>query len=429
MKKWLSLLLTLLLAAFLVACSGGSDDASKDGNNDGGKSNGDENKTEQTVHLAVWASSPAESNALEETVKSFEAKTGINVEIEVIADSFQDVITTRFAGNNPPDVFYLEAYVAPRFIDSGVLLDLANEIEDQDDFYQPLLNAFKDPDGKLFAVPKDYSTLATYVNTDLLAEAGYSIEDVPTDWEGLVEFAKELQPKLPEGTAAMVFDATMARHLSAFLAAGLDPVTEDGKADLTSSQAALDYLQSIVQGQDDGYILHAQMDLGLDWAGAAFGAQKAAIMIEGNWVLSALNQDYPDVNYEILESPTVNGNKQTMIFTVGYAIAKDTKVKDAAVEFVKFMTGEGQQQWSEGSGTLPTRQSVAEAMKLDTNENLKAHVEGANYGTPWTRGLYLPVIASAFDNQFQAALNGDLTIEEAMKAAEDEANAEIERQQ
>ena len=43
----------------------------------------------------------------------------------------------------------------------------------------------------------------------------------------------------------------------------------------------------------------------MDSAGAAFGSGKAVIMIEGNWVLSALNNEYPDVNYEILESPTV----------------------------------------------------------------------------------------------------------------------------
>ena len=427
MKKWLSKLFVILLAAVLVACSGSKDTTGENNNDEGKNNNGGETKTEQTVKLAVWASSPAESNALEETVKSFEQKTGIKVDIEVIADSFPDVITTRFGGNNPPDVFYLEAYLAPRFINSGVLLDLTDAIDDQDDFYQPLLNAFKDENGRLFAVPKDYSTLATYVNTKLLQDAGYSIEDVPGDWEGLVKFAKELQAKLPEGTAAMVFDASMARHLSAFLATGLDPI-KDGKADFTSSKATLDYLESIVQGQDDGYILHPQMDLGLDWAGAAFGAEKAVIMIEGNWVLSTLNQDYPDVEYQVLEAPTIGGNKQTMIFTVGYAIAKDTKVKDAAIEFVKYMTGEGQQQWSEGSGTFPTRQSVAEAMNLDANEKLKAHIEGAKYGTPWTRGLYLPVVNSAFDNQFQAALNGSLSIEEAMKLAEEEANAEIERQ-
>lgn len=427
MKKKLSLLLVMLLAAFmLVACGGGSDESETEG---GETTTEETTEGGETITLAVWGSSPAETEGLEKTVQSFEEKTGHTVEIEVITDNFNDQITARFAANNAPDVFYLEAYVAPRFIESGVLLDITDDIPDQDDFFQPLLDAFRDDEGRLYAVPKDYSTLATYVNVDLLEEAGYTIDDVPADWEGLVEFSKELQGKLPDGVHAMIFDRTMARHLSAFYATGLDPETADGKADFTSSEKTFEYLQTLVDGQDEGYIVNPQMDLGMDSAGAAFGSGKAVIMIEGNWVLSALHNEYPDVNYEILESPTVNGEKQTMIFTVGYAISKDTEKADVAIEFVNYMTGEGQQQWSELSGTLPTRQSVTDAMDIASNPDWTAHIEGANYGTPWTSGVYLPVIAQSFDNNFQAALNGDMTVEEALEAAEQEAIAEIERQQ
>lgn len=423
MRKALLSLTALLFVLLLAACGsseeGGSESSEADGNTAGGES----------ITLAVWGSSPAETNALEETVASFEEAKGIDVEIEVIQDNFQDALTARFAANNAPDVFYLESYVAPRFIESGVLADISNDVSEQDDFYQPLLDSFRDEEGNLYAVPKDYSTLATYVNEDLLTEAGYTLDDIPSDWEGLLSFAEELQTKLDDDQAAMIFDATMARHLSSFLATGLDPVAEDGKADFTSSEAALAYLQSIVDGQDEGYLKNPMLDLGIDSAGAAFGTNKAVIMIEGNWVLSALNQEYPDVSYKVLPAPTVNGEKQSMTFNVGYAIAKNTENKEAAVEFVNYMTGEGQQQWSELSGTLPTRMSVAEAMDLYENEDLAPHVEAAEYGTVWSSGVTLPVISNAFDNYFSAALSGDMTIDEAMQAAEDEANAEIERQQ
>lgn len=419
MGKLSKLFLMFILVGFLAACNS---------ENSGGdeKANPSDSKS---ITLAVWGSSPAETNALETTVASFEEKTDIDVEIEVIQDNFQDTLTARFAAKNAPDVFYLESYVAPKFIESGVLENISDSVENEEDFFQPLLDSFRDADGNLYAVPKDYSTLATYVNTDLLEQAGYTLEDVPSDWEGLVAFAEELQGKLAEGQAAMIFDRTMARHLSAFLATGLNPVKEDGYADFTSNADTLAYLQSIVDGQDAGYLLNPTIDMGIDSAGAAFGANKAVIMIEGNWVLSALKQDYPDVNYAVLPSPTISGKQQTMTFNVGYAISKDSQNKEAAKEFINYMTGEGQQQWSELSGTLPTRQSVAETMNIYNNSDLKAHVEGAEYGTVWSSGVTLPVIAAAFDNYFQAALNGDMTVEEAMKAAEDEANAEIDRQQ
>lgn len=420
MRKTLTSLMIFMLVLFLAAC--GSSDDENGAIEDGGESS-------DSITLAVWGSSPAENKALEETVASFEEAKGIDVEVEVIQDNFEDMLTARFAANNEPDVFYLESYVAPQFIASGVLADISEDIDDQDDFYEPSLNSFKDDNGNLFAAPKDYSTLAMYVNEDLLEEAGYTVEDIPSDWEGLLEFSEELQGELSNDQAAMIFDATMARHLSSFLASGLNPVTEDNQADFTSSEDAIAYLESIVDGQDAGYLKNPTIDLGIDSAGAAFGTNKAVIMIEGNWVISALNQDYSDVSYQVLPAPTVNGENQSMTFTVGYAVAKDTPNREAAVEFVNYMTGDGLQQWSEISGTLPTRESVAEEMNLPENEVLAPHVEAAEYGTVWSSGPNLPTISNSFDNYFSAALNGDLTVEEAMQTAEDEANAEIERQQ
>jgi len=158
MKKLVKLLAVFMVIGLLTAC----------GSNDEKSSSKSDSKDSKTVTLAVWGSSPTETKALETTVKSFEEKTGIDVKIEVIQDNFQDTLTARFAAKNAPDVFYLESYVAPRFIASGVLEDLSDKVENQDDFFQPLLDGFRDKDGNLYGVPKDYSTLATYVNVDLL---------------------------------------------------------------------------------------------------------------------------------------------------------------------------------------------------------------------------------------------------------------------
>ncbi|MDQ0415772.1 ABC transporter substrate-binding protein [Mesobacillus stamsii] len=416
MKKIAAFALATSLMVGLSACSSSSEktDNAKGGNE---------------ITLAVWGSSPAETKALEATIDSFEKASGKNVKVEVIQDNFQDALTARFAAKNAPDVFYMEAYAAPKFIKSGVLADISNEAKNQEDFYEPLIDSFKGEDGKLYALPKDYSTLSLYVNTDLLTKAGFKVEDIPSDWNGLLEFSEKVQAKLDKGQAAMVFDNTMARHLSAMIASDLNPVTEDGKADFTSSPEAISYLESLVEGQDKGYLANPKTDLGVDWAGAAFGANKAVFMIEGNWVLSALKTDYSDVKYQVFPAPKVNGKEQTMTFTVGYAIAKDSENKETAVEFINYMTGDGLKQWSEGSGTLPSRISTSEEMKVNEDPVLKAHVEGAEYGTVWSSGVNLPVISQAFDNQFMAALNGDKSVEQAMKDAEQEANDEIARQE
>lgn len=426
MNKFIKSLGMVSTIALLAACSNGDNGtADTDTNAEDQGETTDENGG-GNVNLAVWGSSPAETNALEETISSFEEETGIEVELEIIQDNFQDAMTARFAANNAPDVFYLEAFAAPMFIESGVLEDISGEVEDVDDFFDPLIDVFRSGEG-LYAVPKDYSTLALYVNEDMIESAGYTLEDIPRDWDDLMAFSEELQGELEDNQAAMIFDQTLARHYSAFINNGLDPAGEEGSADFTSSPEAIEYFESIVEGKEAGYLQNPQIDMGIDSAGAAFGAGRTAMMIEGNWVISALNQEYSDLNYAVLESPTINGEEQSMTFSVGYTVSRDAENRDEAIAFINYMTNDGLQQWSELSGTLPPRESIADEMNLFDNPVLAPHVLAADYGTVWSSGESLPVVASAFDNYFQAAVNGTMTVEEAMQAAEDEANAELDR--
>ncbi|TVP91913.1 extracellular solute-binding protein [Alkalibacterium sp.] len=427
MNKFVKSLGMVSTIALLAACNNGDGGAEEAGEQDETSTVEDNGGNGGNVNLAVWGSSPAETNALEETISSFEEETGIEVELEIIQDNFQDAMTARFAANNAPDVFYLEAFAAPMFIESGVLENISGEIDDVDDFFDPLIDVFRGGEDELYAVPKDYSTLALYVNEDLLEAAGYSTEDIPRDWDDLMAFADELQGDLEDNQAAMIFDQTLARHYSAFINNGLDPAGEEGSADFTSSPEAIEYFESIIEGKEAGYLQNPQIDMGIDSAGAAFGANRAAMMIEGNWVISALNQEYSDLNYAVLESPTINGEEQSMTFSVGYTVSRDAENREEAIAFINYMTNDGLQQWSELSGTLPPRESVADAMDLFDNPVLEPHVLAAEYGTVWSSGESLPVVASAFDNYFQAAVNGTMTVEEAMQAAEEEANAELDR--
>lgn len=383
----------------------------------------------ESITLATWGSSPAELVALESTIASFTEATGISVEVEHIQDKYMDVMKARFAAKNAPDVFYLDSFEAPGLAASGVLFDQSESLPNQGDFYKPLLEAFTGAEGQIWGAPKDYSTLAVYVNTDLLAEAGYTTADIPTDFDGYLAFMKELQTKLPDGVGAMLLDENLARNLDAFDALGAEVVTSDGQANFAGNAAVADYLQKLVTGNQEKYLHMAKADLGSDSAIAAFGSGKAAVMVEGNWALGAFAQDFKDLNFETLELPTINGKQHTMAFTVGYAISRDAKNQAGAIEFANYMTQEGQAQWTQGAGVLPSRPSVALATDVDSDPIKAAHILGAEYATVWSRGLTLPVINTAFGNQFTAALNGMSTVEEALINLDKEANDEIARQQ
>jgi multiple sugar transport system substrate-binding protein len=347
---------------------------------------------------------------------------------QVIEDKYPDVLRSRFAAGNPPDVFYLDALEAPLLIESGVLEPLELSPADQADFYPQFLQAFHGRDGKLYGLPKDYSTLALYLNPQLLKQAGYRPDDVPRDFNGLMRFAQALQARLPRGVAAMIVEKDLARHLAALETSGQPLIGANGRAQFTGNASAYAYLNQLVTGHALKYLYSPKDDLGADWPGAAFGTRRTAMMMEGNWVQPALKNDYGDVPFVAREMPTVNQRKQTMAFVVGYAVPRGARNKAAGLRFARYMTGPGMRLWASVSGTLPTRRSVETAMQVRNVPALAAHVAGAAYATVWSRGIELPVLNTNFGNQFLAAFNGAKSLRQALDKAETVSNREIERQ-
>jgi len=382
----------------------------------------------ESVTVALWGSGPAEVVAFDRAIAAFTRATGIKVEKQVIADRYMDVLKSRFAGHKPPDAFYVDSSEAPLLIASGVLKPLASHIVAPDDFYPQFLEAFRGPDRKLYGIPKDYATLALYLNPDLLRRAGLRPDQVPTHFSELMRFCRQLQARLPAGIGAMLVEKELARHLAAMEAQGQPVITPEGYVRLVGNTGAYSYLNELVTGRARHYLLSAKDDLGADWPGAAFGTGKVAMMMEGNWIQTALKNDYGGVPFQVREMPTINGHKQTMAYIVGYAVAREARHKAAAFQFVRFMTGPGLRTWVEAAGTLPVRKSLEQEMAVRANPALAPHVDGARYATVWSRGDALPIVDLNFGSQFLAAFNGATPLDVALRKAEAVSNREIARQ-
>lgn len=290
-----------------------------------------------------------------------------------------------------------------------------------DKFYEPLKDAFIN-DGKCYAVSKDYSTLAVYYNKAMVDPA-----TIPSTFEELwsSDYLSDLKKTLPEGVEAMTLNLDLARNMFIAENGGVSITTEDELSNLADPQV-IDNLSMQLQAAIDGKMVQPS-DLGFGWNGDVFGNEKTAIMIEGNWVLGFLQQNFPDVDFGVMELPTFNGEKGTMVFTVGYGIYSNTKEVAAAKEFVKYATGEeGMATWTTGAGVLPSRMDVAENT-LVANDPLKApHIQGADYARAWQKGTFLDTINTEFRNYAPSIIKSERTIEEGMTIAAEEANKTIE---
>lgn len=425
MKKFIKPAVAVMTTAMLLATAAcGSDDSKKDA------ANGD--KKAQTITVGSWKGSEAEAATYDKLLEAFTEKTGIKVEKRIYND-YATQLQTDLIGGTAPDVFYVDVSEAPALIEQGVLEPLDSYIDktedfNVEDFYKPAYEGFTGTDKKQYGVPKDNSTLGLFYNENLFKEAGVDPATIPTEATEWPKFLKDLQAKLPKGKQAFVSTAELSRHMSVMQVNGTSIVDEEGYAVL-SKDDQLEYLQMYVDAFKNDKTINTAKDLGQGNSGDSFGTEAAAIMLEGNWGVANLQQNFPDVKFGTLEHPTLGGKKASMMFTVSYSMNAQSEKKDAAWEFINYVTStEGMKLWAEGAGVIPSRTSVTESMKLQDNELMAPFIAAADYATTWSNGPTLPIIMREYNNMLPAAIKGEMSLKDAMKKAETTANKDIKTQ-
>lgn len=421
MKNWKKLLGTgiiLATTAMLVACGGGS-------GKDAGKSK--DNFEGEKLTIGVWGGNESEETSLDDMIASFEESTGAKVEKKVYTD-YNTQIQADMVGKTAPDVFYVDASMYPFFQKNGVLAELDSKTFEADKFYDSLMEAFS-TDGTIYAMPKDMSTLSLYLNTEIFEKTGYSVDEIPASYEEYVKWLPDFQKKIDEvygegKVYAMSYNPELTRNYHLAARQGAQPINDDGTANL-SDKAVVDNLSILKDLVDTGAVV-TPADIGTGWNGEAFGTGKIAIMDEGNWVYETLKTEFSDIPFTVREMPTYKDEKGSMMFSVGWGKYIGTKQSDLADKWIQHATGkEGMQAWVEGTGTLPSREDVAEAAKVTENADLNIHLEAWEYATIWQKGTSLDTINKAYMNFLPTALDGSQSLEDAMKQVDEQANSDI----
>ncbi|WP_254566160.1 ABC transporter substrate-binding protein [Oscillatoria sp. HE19RPO] len=383
-----------------------------------------------TLTLSGWQSSPVEKQLLEQLLRDFEAThPHIKVRYEVITDQYSDVIKTRLIGDAAPDIFYLDTLEAPLLMHRGVLEPLNRYITpefDLKDFQPAMLNAFK-YEGKIYGLPKDFSTLALYYNTEFFQEAGLS--EPPKTWAQLQEYSEKLTVRRNRDRRIQRYGYGMVPELTrqAFVIHAFGGQFVDRKGFAAFAQPkALKGLAPVIEQYQQARTAGIPSDTGASNVSEMFGQGKAAMVLDGNWAIPYLQETFPRISFAIAPVPTINGKKGTMAFTVAYVMNKQSTHKEEAWELISYLTGkEGMKAWASGGLILPTRKSVLAEFGYLNNPLYAPFVAGADYATLWQAGENLSLINQNFNNQFLSALLGEQSLAEAMKKAQATANQEI----
>jgi len=376
--------------ALTTACGGGFDN------------NQQQQSGKADLQILIGSSGDAETNAVKQAAAAWASASGNTANV-IPAQDIGQQLGQAFAGGTPPDVFYVDASRFADYASVGALEPYTDKVSGGvDDFYPALRTTFT-YQGKLYCIPKDFSTLTLQINNKLWAQAKLTDADIPKTWDQLTVAAQKLKTA---GITPFTIGDTRDRIGAFMVAAGGWIVSEDGSqatADTPQNLQALQYVQGLLK--NGLAVFPKQVDTG--WGGEAFGKEKVAMSMEGNWIKGALQNDFPSVQYTVAPMPAGPAGNGTLSFTQCWGISAKSKFKDQAIKFVEAMTSADQQiAFAKAFGVMPSRAS-AKANYLQQFPKDQAFIDSAAFAQGPVNAPKMDSVLADFDSQLQGLATGD----------------------
>ncbi len=315
----------------------------------------------------------------------------------------------------------MDSFKLPDLASEGVLAPIPDgAVDDPNDIYPSLREAFTF-DGTWFCPPKDFSTLALVYDPTALEAAGVA---VPTNWDELATAAETLTTGTAEEITAGTAQAGLAMGVEyprwgVFMFQNGVALTDDAISTVTlDNDQARESLQFVADLYQNGFAIKPQsVDAG--WAGEAFGQGKAAMTIEGNWIVGYLQDAFPDKKFAVAELPVGPAGPGTFAFTVCYGVPADAANPEAAWALVNALTdAAGSLAWTEAFNVMPARQSVA-ADWLSPRPELEPFLTGAEYARRWALKPGANDLVGVFNEQAEGLILGQVTVDDLIEEVTD----------
>jgi multiple sugar transport system substrate-binding protein len=375
----------------LTACGGGFGDSTAPATQQSGPA---------SLKLMIASSGGAELKAMQDATAKWSAASGGSTAEVIAANDLPQQLSQGFAAGSPPDVFAVDATKFEGYADE--MLPYGDSVSYKDDLYPTLRTTFT-KDGKLYCVPKDFSTLALGINTDAWAAAGLTDNDVPKTWDQLKAVAQKLTTS---SRAGLVFNNTRDRVGAFLVQAGgwpLDAGQKKATADTPQNLQALTYVRDLLASGAAKY----PKQLGAGDSGEAFGQGKAAMSIDGNWMVGGLAKDHPDLKYRVVPLPAGPAGPGTLSFTQCWGIAAKTKFQTQAKQLVDALMAPQQElAFAKTFGVMPSRQSVRTQYQQDFPQQAAFLAGAESAHGPVTLTKMDPVLTD-FDAQIQQLPGAD----------------------
>ncbi|GIO12651.1 hypothetical protein J19TS2_22060 [Cohnella xylanilytica] len=344
------------LTVAVAACgsgggNGGGSAASPTGSSEAASSAPASAKPAGKIKLSYWTGDRHDQDYIKEIVQKFNDTNpdGIEVEMVVKTDDFNQAIDLAFSSGQAPDLIRVKENTIQPWAKKGYLEPIDSYLTDEFKRKFPAIPDFNVIDGKTYSLPNYGSTIRLVYNKDLFKKAG--IAEPPKTLAEMVEDAKKLTAAGKADGAygfAQNFKSTQsALFRSARViaeASGYGGLGYDFKTARYDWNGYKEIIQAFKQMVDDGSTMPGMESLDIDPLRAQFAEGKIGMYLSFSSEPGVYKDQFPaKIDWAAAPAPTIDGTvkgKTSLLGGLWLAISAQSKNKDAGWKFMQYMYGD-----------------------------------------------------------------------------------------
>ena len=379
MKKLFALLLALVMSLSLVACGGGGETSTDSDSNEDASSG-------EPIKMTLILRGGAYGESLEACLPAFEEEH--NVDIEVLLMSFDDLHTgialDAVNSTGTYDLCMVDGSWMAEFTANGVLANLSEMGYSFDDDVIEATTTICKVDDDIYLAPYYGNVTVMMYNKQLIADAGYTPEDITT-FEDLLDIAQKTKAADSSKNGFLIRGGSADNILSDFLphlvVHGGWVVDENNQPTVNTPEfkAAMEEYLAL-------YELGSTLDKD-DIVASVTAGETALAQIWPGWYVPTADgpADYTTIPTKLNDSDTEKNVALQGVWCIG--IPNNAPHKDLALELLEYVMSPEVQLASIENGGVPCRySSLLDETVLETYPHLET-VCGA-----LETGVYRPVI-------------------------------------
>lgn len=404
---------TLLM---VTGCSGGSTDGAS---GDGG---------DVTIEFAQWWEPELPDGEFRALIDTFEDENP-GITVDLVSGPYASTKEQLFAGaasGTMPDVVGLDGAWVNDFASQGVIANLTDLMADADYDDSQLASQIQ-VDGGTYMIPVVNFVYPMFTNDDLLSQAGVTAPpSTRTEFADAAKKVSALGGDVSGWVLPLSLEAPngVQNDVMSWVWASGGSMLEDGQPDLTNDDvaSAADYIQGL---WDDGSIASGSFTMKEQDKVEEFTNGRVGMMIDSLAHINLIRETNPDLKFSISAIPAedgYSGERGIPYASWGIGVAENSEHKDAAFKLVQFlMSKDTNSELSTMANAFPGNTESVPGF-VEDDELFQTAFDIYKAGYPANEFTGLPVaeeLMRLFGEQFQAALDGQQSMGDALQKAQD----------